>query len=53
MKFIEMPSKRINITLDPKVMQRLDALAEEAGVSRSGMIAILVNKNHFKNRDKM
>jgi metal-responsive CopG/Arc/MetJ family transcriptional regulator len=39
-----MPSKRIDITLDPKIIDKLDELVAEYGTSssRSAMIAMLI-----------
>lgn len=37
-------SKPVNITLKPEVLKKLDELAKEWGVSRSGMVTILTNK---------
>lgn len=49
---MNVPSKRIDITLDPKIIDKLDKLIEEYGSSssRSAMIAMLIiekyNKEH-------
>lgn len=44
--FVRMPeeekAKRLSITLKPDVIKELDNFAEQWGVSRSGMISILV-----------
>ena len=46
------PSKRLDITLDPKIIEKLDKMVEEYGSSsnRSAMIAIAIlekyNKDH-------
>ena len=51
--FIDVPEEllgskveRINITLPQRVLRRLDALAKDAGTSRSGYLACLVMERH-------
>lgn len=38
--------ERVNITLPQRVLRRLDALAKDAGVSRSGYLARLVTERY-------
>ena len=52
---MNVPSKRIDITLDPKVIKKLDTLVEEYGSSsnRSAMIAtLIVEKYNKEHKDK-
>jgi len=46
-----MVSKRIDITLDPKIIKKLDAIKADMGsnMSRSSMIALLITEKYNKN----
>jgi metal-responsive CopG/Arc/MetJ family transcriptional regulator len=49
-----MSNDKINITLNPKIKEMLEKLAEEKGLKRSAIIAIAIEK-YFReedNRDK-
>jgi len=48
----KMVSKRIDITLDGIVIQRLIHLAKIYGTSKSGIIAQLINEKYMKNNKK-
>ena len=47
---MNVPSKRLDITLDPNTIKKLDALIEEYGsnMNRSSMIAILILEKYNK-----
>ena len=39
-----MAYSRVQITLPPAVLERLDALGEELGLRRSALVAMLINE---------
>jgi len=47
-----MVSKRIDITLDAVVLKRLDFIKTDSGMSRSGVIAMLVNEKYQRNHKR-
>jgi metal-responsive CopG/Arc/MetJ family transcriptional regulator len=49
-----MSNGKINITLNPKIKEMLEKLAEEKGLKRSAIIAIAIEKyfREEENRDK-
>ena len=43
-KVADVEAKRLQITLMPEVAERLDKLAQEMGLKRSAVLAVLINE---------